>query len=197
VVTQAATDAEAILASREEPEAFVLVFDRHFAAIHRYLHRRVGKELADDLAAETFAQAFQARHRFDARYEGARPWLYGIASNLLRHHRRDEERQLRAYARTGVDPIETSSPMPAGADSVAPQLAGALAALRGSDREVLLLFAWAELDYREIAEALAIPVGTVRSRLSRARAQVRRLLEPDSPHAANETTPARGPTGSH
>jgi hypothetical protein len=95
-VTIATTDAEAI--GSPDPRRFELVFERHFDSIHRYLARRVGRDLADDLAAETFAVAFKSRRRYDAARADARPWLYGIASNLLRHHRRREERQLRAYA---------------------------------------------------------------------------------------------------
>jgi RNA polymerase sigma-70 factor (ECF subfamily) len=103
----------------------------------------------------------------------ARPWLYGIASNLVRRHYRQEERRLRAYARTGVDRVgETSLPWTLGS-----ALAEALAVLQPAYRDVLLLFVWGELDYDEIATALSIPVGTVRSRLSRARTQVRERLE--------------------
>jgi RNA polymerase sigma factor (sigma-70 family) len=168
------TDADAIAASLSEPRAFVDVFDRHFDAIHRYLRRRVGTHVADDLASETFAQAFEHRRRFDGRRPDARPWLYGIAHNLLRHHYRDEERALRTYARTGVDPIHGSSE---DAGPPHPELADALANLSPGERDVLLLVAWAELEYAEVAGALGIPVGTVRSRLNRARGRVRELLE--------------------
>jgi RNA polymerase sigma factor (sigma-70 family) len=168
------TDAEAIAASLSEPRAFVDVFERHFDAIHRYLRRRVGDAIADELTAQTFAQAFEHRKRFDGRRLDARPWLYGIAHNLLRHHYRDEERALRAYARTDVDPIHESA-----ADAGLPgaEVADALAALSPGERDVLLLVAWAELEYAEVAEALGIPVGTVRSRLNRARGRIRELLE--------------------
>mgnify|MGYP003287361327 CR=1 FL=1 len=168
------TDAEAIAASLSEPRAFVAVFDGHFDAVHRYLRRRVGKEIADELAAETFAQAFEHRKRYDRNRPDARPWLYGIAHNLLRHHYRDEERALRAYARTGADPLQGSAE---DADRPGPALADALAALSPGERDVLLLIAWAELEYAEVAQALRIPVGTVRSRLSRARGRFRELLE--------------------
>jgi DNA-directed RNA polymerase specialized sigma24 family protein len=168
------TDAEAIAASLSEPGAFMAVFDRHFDAIHRYLRRRVGKEIADELASETFAQAFEHRRRYDRGRPDARPWLYGIAHNLLRHHYRDEERALRAYARTGVDPVQGSV---GDGCSPGPELADALAALSPGERDVLLLVAWGELEYAEVAEALGIPVGTVRSRLNRARGRVRELLE--------------------
>jgi RNA polymerase sigma factor (sigma-70 family) len=168
------TDAEAIAASLSEPRAFVAVFDRHFDAIHGYLRRRVGTSIADDLAAEIFAQAFEHRKRYDRQRPDARPWLFGIAHNLLRHHYRDEERALRAYARTGVDPVQ-GSVEDAGREGR--ELAEALATLSPGERNVLLLVAWAELEYVEVAEALGIPVGTVRSRLNRARGRVRELLE--------------------
>jgi DNA-directed RNA polymerase specialized sigma24 family protein len=88
--------------SLEEPPAFADIFDRHFGAVHRYLHRRAGRDFADDLAAETFALAFERRET--CRSTGSvLPWLYGIATNLLRHRRRAESRQLRAYGRTGLD----------------------------------------------------------------------------------------------
>lgn len=166
------SDADAIAASRSDPEAFVEVFDRHFHAIHGYLRRRVGSALADDLAASTFTEAFAGRGRYDRERPDALPWLYGIASNLLRRHYRTEERQLRAFARTGIDPLR-SEPEP---DFRGAEVAAALAALSDDDRETLLLFAWTELSYAEIATALGVPIGTVRSRLNRARTTVRELL---------------------
>jgi RNA polymerase sigma factor (sigma-70 family) len=172
------TDAEAIAASADDPAAFAPVFDRHFDSIFRYLRRRVGRSRAEELAAETFAQALAARHRFDQRYSDARPWLFGIAVNLLRHHYRREERELRAYARTGADPLAADEPSLDGLDAQAawPLVAEALAELPPIEREALLLYAWAELSYGEIALALEIPIGTVRSRLSRARAGLHELL---------------------
>ena len=176
---QMQTDAQAIAASRVDPERFTEVFDRHFMPIHRYLHRRVGRQCADDLAAETFAEAFRSRDRYDGRPD-ARPWLYGIAANLLRRSARLERRQLFAYARSGVDPVVHADLDDADdrVDAAAQRrsLAGALASLRTPDREVLLLLAWADLTYEEIARALGIPVGTVRSRLHRGRRRLRELL---------------------
>jgi RNA polymerase sigma-70 factor (ECF subfamily) len=173
------SDAGAIAASADDPQRFALVFDRHFAEIDRYLARRVGAPLADDLAAETFVIAFRSRARYDPSAHDARPWLYGIAANLVRRHWRTERRRLRAYARTGVDPLSDGlDEVERRVDALAagPALAGALAFLSPSEREVLLLFAWADLSYAEISAALGVPVGTVRSRLSRARARVRELL---------------------
>ena len=147
---------------------FEQLFDRHFDAIYRYLARRVGPEIGKDLAAETFAQAFAVRRKYDPSRGDARPWLYGIAQNLLGRHYRDEERRLRALAR--LDPTPEQRPPDE------PQLAGVLAGLSVEERDVLLLYAWADLSYDEIAAVLSVPVGTVRSRLHRARGRLREVL---------------------
>jgi RNA polymerase sigma-70 factor (ECF subfamily) len=182
-----ATDGEVIAGSVRDPDAFVAIFERHFREIHRYLARRVGGELADDLAAEAFAEAFRVRGGYRPLTPDARPWLYGIAANLLFKHRRGEARRLRALARTRPDAAHDDADGAldrVAAAALAPRVAAALRALEPRDREVLLLFAWAELGYAEIAVALAIPVGTVRSRLNRARAQVRRELGDEEEPAA-------------
>ena len=179
-LVEAGSDAQVIDASWVDPRVFAAVFDRHYDAVHRYLARRVGSDLADDLAAETFTTAFDARRRYDTAYPNARPWLFGIATNLLRHHRRGEARRLRAYASLDrpADPDGGSGGIDARVDAgrAGPAIADALTHLSAGDRDVLLLFAWADLRYEEIAVALHIPVGTVRSRLHRARRQVRELL---------------------
>jgi RNA polymerase sigma-70 factor (ECF subfamily) len=136
--------------------------------------------LADDLAAQTFTEAFAQRARYDARWPDARPWLYGIATNLLRRHHRLERRQLRAFAREGVDPVvETDLDAilnRVDARSARARLAAALAALRPPDRDALLLYAWEDLSYQDIAHALGVPLGTVRSRIHRARRITRAQL---------------------
>jgi RNA polymerase sigma factor (sigma-70 family) len=179
-VGQHPADSTVIGDSQAHPARFEEIFDRHFRAIYRYLARRVGSDLADDLAAETFARAFRARDRYDDSRPDARPWLFGIAANILRHHRRDERRRLMAHARSGVDriaPDETDhADSRADASAAEPQIARVLASMRDEQREVLLLFAWAELSYEEISAALGIPEGTVRSRLSRARRHIRQGL---------------------
>ena len=153
-------------------------FEAEFAPLHRYLARRVGSSAADELAAETFAVAFRNWDRHDPA-RPVRPWLYGIAANLVRHHWRKERRMLRAYARTGVDPVfaeEDEAVERADADARHRELAAALAGLRRDEREILLLHAWAELTDAEIADALDLPVGTVKSRLSRTREKLRNQL---------------------
>ena len=174
------TDAEAIARSLADGQAFVFVFQRHFDAISRYLRRRVNPETAEELTGEVFAAAFSARRRYDLSRPDARPWLYGIASNLLKTQTRIEARELDAFVRTGVDPVNGSNEPRASVEGWEQMaVAEALSNLASIDRDVLLLFAWAELSYEEIAEALDLRVGTVRSRLNRARGQMRAALATD------------------
>lgn len=173
-------DAAAVEESLRQPETFARLYDRYAADIHRYVTRRLGAEAADDVTSETFLVAFRARKRFDASAASARPWLYGIAANLIGRRRRSEVRMLKAYARTGSDPVMESWAEHADSRVVAQgmqqELAGALAGLSAGDRHVLLLVAWADLSYQEVADALGIPLGTVRSRLNRARRKIRTAL---------------------
>ena len=167
-----------LVADIDHSNMFEPIFDRHFGAVHRYLHRRGGRDLADELAAETFALAFE--RRASCRGTGsALPWLYGIATNLLRRRWRAERRQLRAYGRSGVDRwADYGDEATARVDgsSLDARLAQALALMRPRERDALLLYALAELSYEEIAVALDVPVGTVRTWLHRAREVARREL---------------------
>jgi RNA polymerase sigma factor (sigma-70 family) len=191
VSVKAGSDAEVIAASSREPLEFAAIFDRHYDVVHRYLARRVGSDLADDLAAETFTTAFDVRHRYDLSRPDARPWLFGIATNLVRHHRRSEARRLQAYARldgpgqpfTAFDGIAARLD----AERAGPAIAEALSRIPAGDRDALLLFAWADLRYEEIALALRIPIGTVRSRLNRARRRLRELLGASGQYPIDET----------
>ncbi|GGM89233.1 RNA polymerase sigma factor [Streptomyces fuscichromogenes] len=190
--TRTGDDAEIVAQSLEQPELFALLYDRYAPDIHRYAARRLGDSAADDIAADTFLVAFRIRSRYDLTRPNARPWLYGIAGNLIGRQRRTEVRALRALARTGQDPVADSwgESWVEDTDSrIAAQgpLAGALAALTAGDRHVLLLVAWAELTYQEVAEALDIPVGTVRSRLNRARRKVRTALGADPAFVSDAT----------
>ncbi|MET7886464.1 sigma-70 family RNA polymerase sigma factor [Streptomyces avermitilis] len=173
-------DAEVVAQSLEQPELFARLYDRYAPDIHRYAARRLGDGAADDITADTFLTAFRIRSRYDLTRTNARPWLYGIAGNLIGKQRRAEVRALKALARTGHDPVAASW-VEDTESRVAAQgpLAGALAALPAGDRHVLLLVAWADLTYQEVAQALDIPVGTVRSRLNRARRKVRTALGAD------------------
>jgi len=173
-------DAAVIRSSRRDPELFAVLFDRHAPHIYRYLARRVGRQVADDLVAETFLAAFAKRDRYDLGHPDARPWLYGIATNLVNQQRRDEVRQYRIKQASTAEPEVPGPAERVAADVTAqamrPLLTAALAALAAGDRDVLLLIAWEQLTYREVSRALGIPVGTVRSRLNRARRKVRQVL---------------------
>jgi RNA polymerase sigma-70 factor (ECF subfamily) len=183
------SDGAIIAASRRDPERFGLIFDRHFEPIHAYLRRRVGPDAADDLAAETFVTAFRARASYDVSRDDARPWLFGIAANVVLHHRRSEHRQLLAYAR--LDTPVMDADVDADAAASISEITRLLASLSQADREVLLLHAWADLAYAEIAEALGVPIGTVRSRLSRARGRLRELIAP-ARETGGRSVPAEG-----
>jgi RNA polymerase sigma-70 factor, ECF subfamily len=187
-----ATDAAVIEQSWAEPEWFEAIFRRYFGRIHQYLAARVGGRIADDLAAEVFTIAFAQRQRYDLARDCARPWLYGIATNLAGTHRRQEQRRYRALARAGAQGVAPSDEDLV-ADRVSAEAAGlalaaALAGLGRGDRDVLLLVAIAGLDNQEVAQSLGIPYGTVRSRLSRARARLRESLGGTNP--ANSMDPA-------
>ena len=183
-------DAELVSASLIDPEVFAELFDRYSGMLYRYVSRRLGPDPAEDLVGETFLVAFSRRRSYDPAYPDARPWLFGILTKLISRHRRTEAARYRALQRTPADP-DVESP----ADRVAagvtaraarPELAGALAALPARDRDVLLLIAWGDLTYDEVAQALDIPIGTVRSRLNRGRRKVRAALGETNPMLEEE-----------
>ncbi|WP_328540542.1 RNA polymerase sigma factor [Streptomyces sp. NBC_00344] len=181
----AQADAVLIAASLDDPERFAALFDRHAPTIHQYVARRLGRDAADDVTAETFLIAFRIRARYDSGRAAVRPWLHGIAAKLISRHRREEVKALRLLARTGHDPVAESWTDSADdrvvAQAASRPLAKALAKLSEGDRHALLLAAWADFRYQEIAEALDIPVGTVRSRLNRARKKMRAATSAHSP----------------
>jgi len=176
----AARDAEALPAPRTGAEFFAAIYDRHAAQLYRYACQRVGEQTAEDLVADTFLAAFQGRELYDADRADARPWLFGILTRKLARHYRTEKARYRAFARSAP---ETSTESPedqvaaqVSAVAVRARLAAALARLSTGDRDVLLLVAWCDFSYEEVAATLGIPLGTVRSRLNRARRKVRDKL---------------------
>jgi RNA polymerase sigma-70 factor, ECF subfamily len=172
--TEQLSDGLVIRDSASEPALFREIFVRHHRAVWQFLARRYDGNLAEEITAATFAEAFGARTRFDSARADARPWLMGIAVNLARAHRRRELAQLRLSARGRGE----GSPDIAGrALDRRSALAAALLSLEERDRETLLLYALADLSYAEIAEAVGVPEGTVRSRLNRARRIVREAIE--------------------
>ncbi|WP_020580390.1 RNA polymerase sigma factor [Actinopolymorpha alba] len=189
-------DAALIERARREPEAFAEVFRRHAPEIQRYVTRRLGADPAEDVVADTFLAAFRQRERYDLSRSSARPWLYGIATNLIARHKRIEVHQLRVLERTGTDPV--SDPFTERSDerlsarSVRQRLAAALASLPAGHRDALLLVAWGGLSYQEAAQALGVRIGTVRSRVNRARNKMRKELGGVDPTSSISEVHVRG-----
>ncbi len=184
----ARTDADIIAASWRDPERFEEIFERHYRSIYRYLLVRVGVDDAGDLANEVFIRAFSRRRRFKLEHTNALPWLFGFAANVVREQRRGRGRRLRAHARLAGtlrpalgDHEADEATHRADAALRSPALREAMAALSEAELTTLLLAALGDLSYREIAEATDVPIGTVRSRLARARQRARELLELDRP----------------
>jgi RNA polymerase sigma factor (sigma-70 family) len=173
------TDAQVIAASITDSAEFAVVYDRHAAVVFRFLVRRVGRDTSEELLGDTFRIAFERRDTFDISRPNALPWLYGIATNLLARHRRTEARRLRAVERIAAarehDSVADDAASAVDARARYRAAADAIASLPDSERDALLLFVWEELDYEDIAFALGVPVGTVRSRLNRARRRLREL----------------------
>jgi RNA polymerase sigma-70 factor (ECF subfamily) len=176
------SDAAVIAESQTDGAAFEPIFERYYGRIYGYLANRVGPSAAEDLASEVFTAAFNQRAKYRQDMPNAGPWLFGIATNLARRHHRSSARQSRAFGRAAGSSVVWFDPDLEGrvdAQQRADELSKVLAKLRPQDREVLLLYALADLSYEEIGAALSIPVGTVRSRLSRTRARMRNLLPPE------------------
>ena len=162
-------------------DALVELYHCHARQLHRYLARRVGTQVADDLVGEAFLVAWEQRARFGPSRAGGKAWLYGIATNLLRRHVRSEIRRLTAWARehgrrSWVEDVGERTAVAVDAQVLAASLAATVAGLRTEERDVLLLVAWAHLSPTEIAAALEVPVATVRSWLHRARSKVRNQM---------------------
>ncbi len=162
------------------PADFAGVYERFFADVHRYIAGRLGRDVADDIAADTFVIALRKHGSFDARRGPVRAWLFGIATNLVAQHRRAEQRRYCALGRVRAEE-PASGPEDrvvswVAAEGMRPLLAGALARLSREERDVLLLVALADLSHEEISRALGIPYGTVGSRLNRARTKIRAAL---------------------
>jgi RNA polymerase sigma factor (sigma-70 family) len=166
-----------MLESLDVPDRFGEIFDRHAETVFRYLARRIGPDNASDLLADVFLAAFGDRCRYRSDFPTALPWLYGIASNLLRKHFRRRAGELRMLdrlvAQSEADDLVDAVAGAIDAHRQVRAMAKLLEELAPGERDVLLLYAWEALTYEEIATALEIPVGTVRSRLNRTRRRLR------------------------
>ncbi|MFB6892792.1 RNA polymerase sigma factor [Kitasatospora sp. NPDC056327] len=166
--------------------AFGQIFEDHSGAVHRHALRMTGdRAAAEDIVSLTFLEAWRLRDRVAPEGDSLCPWLLGIAANVIRNTRRNTRRAARRHRRAParLPPPEAAPDFAAevaGRMADAEQLAAAKAALerlRPADREVFALCVWEGLDHAAVAEALGRPVGTIRSRLSRARARLRELTE--------------------
>ncbi|WP_051452285.1 sigma-70 family RNA polymerase sigma factor [Actinospica robiniae] len=185
-----------------DPDAFGLLFDRYAEAVCNHVFRLIGDwSAAQDVMSAVFLEAWRVRGRIEPGGGTLRPWLLGIATNLARNHNRAARRgwmltaRLPAYSQHSMPDIADEVARSVDNDALVRATREALARLRPEERELLALCVWAELSYEEAAEALGIPVGTVRSRISRARAKVRRRVAQTSrePRAAARGT--REPNG--
>jgi RNA polymerase sigma-70 factor (ECF subfamily) len=177
---EAEAEAEARSVSMSDTEGFGLLYDRYAGQLYRYAYQRAGDQAAQDIVADTFLAAFQQRATFDPSRGEVRPWLFGILTRKLARYYRAEKTRYLALARaagpdTEHNPDERITEAVSAAALRAP-LAAALARLSPGDRDVLLLIAWADCTYEEAAAVVGIPIGTVRSRLNRARRKVRQAL---------------------
>lgn len=176
------TDSEIIATSDGRPAAFAELYERHARAVYRYAARRTDAGVAEDILSETFLVAFERRAAYDASVPSALPWLLGIATTLIRKRSRVEARAWRGMladhhaASVTADQVEQLG-IRVDAEAAVRRLATVLKRMRREDRDVLLLYAWGHLTYEQIAAALEIPIGTVRSRLNRTRRSLRAALD--------------------
>lgn len=180
------TDGAILARSVVDPKTFELLYERHHDAIHRYVAARVGIERAEDLVADVFVAAFDSRAKFGRdKGDDALPWLFGITTRRIGRARDAERRWLRDIASGAaiIDRAEASEGVASRVDAqrLAPVLVQALAALRPRDREPLLLHVLGGLSYEEVATSLALPIGTVRSRIARARTRLAGCLDREKP----------------
>ena len=171
-----ATDADLLRSSASAD--FDTFVERHRDAVWRYAARRLGPTDADEIVNDVFLTVHRRRGRYDPTRPDARPWLFGIATNMIRRHRRAEVRALRALAASGIDPVAPDEPLDRVAFSA--EIATVLATMRPRQRDVLFLYGVAGLTLDEIALATDAPVGTVKSLLHRARAHAVKYLDADT-----------------
>ena len=172
-----ASDESLLQASASGDErAFSELYERHARTIYNYLFRRLGDwSEAEDLTAVVFLEAFRRRSEVVVVEGKLLPWLYGIATNVLRNRRRALWRHRRLVAQLARQPGTDVTPDVAARSEAAEQMRSVLkriARLPRQQQDVIALCVWSGLSYEEAAAALGVPVGTVRSRLSRARASL-------------------------
>lgn len=176
-------DQRIISASLGDPARFGDLVPRHGPALHAYLARRVQRDVADDLLADTWFAALKSRRQYDSRRGGVRGWLFGIARHVLFAQLRQDSRTAGSvsllleqagarHTEDGWSDIDSRLD----AQSARVHLLAGLAALSPDDREILLLVSWEQMSPTEAAEVQGVPAGTARSRLHRARRTMRTHL---------------------
>ncbi|MEN8040682.1 MAG: RNA polymerase sigma factor [Actinomycetota bacterium] len=177
-------DDEILELSLSDPHRFEVIYERHYPSIHRYVTRRLGRDAADDIASEVFLRAFDSRHRYRSFGHGTcLPWLYRIASHISLNEARRRGREAKAVRRIDARDATTDE-----VSNIAWRVdarrcveeSGIIDVISGLDedlRDTLYLHALADASYLEIADATGVPVGTVKSRLSRLRVKLRKQLE--------------------
>ncbi|MFD3996467.1 RNA polymerase sigma factor [Streptomyces sp. NPDC058548] len=197
-----------------DPSALGEAYDEHARVLYHYAFRVCGdRAAAEDVVSAAFLEAWRCRGKVHAEGGSLRPWLLGIATNIMRGSAREARRRDAALARMperGVLPDFADDVLARMTDGEQIRAArAALGKLRRREREVFTLVVWAGLDYAAAGEALGVPVGTVRSRLSRARERLRKLADAELRTARREERaaaaavrssggvmgPAGGPTG--
>jgi RNA polymerase sigma factor (sigma-70 family) len=175
-VSPTASDVELVRRSVDTPTAFAELYDRHGRRVVRYVARRVGAIDAEDIAAEVFVRAYSRRATCRGEHGSVLPWLLGVANHVIADHRRVESRRLETLER-----LAETTPTSVEHEHVglAPELLRALRRVPAADRDALLLVVWGELSYDEAATALDVPIGTVRSRIARARKRLIGVLGED------------------
>ena len=175
-VSPTASDLELVRRSIETPSEFAELYDRHGGRVVRYVARRVGAIDAEDIAAEVFVRAYGRRATCRGDHGSVLPWLLGVANHVIADHRRVESRRLQTLERLAETTPTSIEHEHAG---LAPELLRALRRVPAADRDALLLVVWGELSYDETATALDVPIGTVRSRIARARKRLIGVLGED------------------
>jgi RNA polymerase sigma factor (sigma-70 family) len=174
-----------------DPDAFGVLFDDYARAVHSLGYRLTGSsQEAEEIVSLTFLEAWRLRAGVEPDGDSLRPWLLGIAVNVVRNFSRASRRHRAAMAR-----LPAPSPVPDFADEVAGRIddtarlavvRAAFRRLRPAEQDVIALCTWSGLDYAAAASALGVPVGTVRSRLSRARNRLRELVLAGEPDGGGE-----------
>ncbi|MEV3909195.1 RNA polymerase sigma factor [Streptomyces canus] len=180
-----------------DPDAFAELYDQYARSVYNHAFRLTADwSVAEDVMSATFMEAWRRRTSIEADGGSLRPWLLGIATNVARSHYRSNRRYRAAAgaaAAAGVAEVADHAEETAGRVDDRRRIAAtltALGSLRRPEREVLVLCLWEGLEYADAARALGIPVGTVRSRLSRARGRLRKLAEAELARKRRELTPS-------